>query len=69
MGALREISGADTLIVAGTSLTVEPAASFIDRFDGKELVVINRTPVAAESRASLVVRDSVAEAMGALRVP
>ena len=69
MGALREISGADTLIVAGTSLQVEPAASFIDHFDGKELVVINRTPLPAESKASLVIREDVAEAMGTLKVP
>ena len=69
MGALREIASADTLIVAGTSLQVEPAASLIDRFDGKELVVINRTPVRAESRASLVIRDDVAGVMDALRVP
>ena len=32
MGACREISNCDTLIVAGTSLAVEPAASFIDYF-------------------------------------
>lgn len=35
MGACREISNADVLIVAGTSLTVEPAASFIDYFRGR----------------------------------
>ncbi len=69
MGALREISSADTLIVAGTSLQVEPAASFIDHFDGKEMVVINRTPISAEDRATLVLRGSVSEVMGALRVP
>ncbi len=69
IGALREISGADTLIVAGTSLTVEPAASFIDHFEGRELVVINQTPIPAEERASLVIRGDVAEVMGALRVP
>ena len=69
MGALREISGADTLIVAGTSLQVEPAASMIDRFDGKELVVINRDPIPAEEKATLVIHGDVSEVMGALRVP
>ena len=68
-GALREISGADTLIIAGTSLQVEPAASMTERFDGRELVVINQTPIPAESRASLVIRGDVSEVMGALRVP
>ena len=38
-GALRVISEADTLIVAGTSLTVYPAAGFLDYFRGKNLIV------------------------------
>ncbi|MBR3742667.1 MAG: NAD-dependent protein deacylase [Clostridia bacterium] len=66
MGACREISNADTLIVAGTSLSVEPAASFLEFFSGKNLVVINREPTPADSRASLVIRDSVAKVLGAL---
>lgn len=40
--AIEEISKADTLIVAGTSLTVYPAASFIEYFKGKHLIVINK---------------------------
>ena len=63
MGACREISNADTLIVAGTSLSVEPAASFLAYFSGKNLVVINREPTPADSRASLVIRDSVAQVL------
>ena len=39
---IEEISKADTLIVAGTSLTVYPAASFIEYFKGKHLIVINK---------------------------
>ena len=66
MGATREISGADTLIVAGTSLSVEPAASFLEYFSGKNLVVINRDPIPAEEQASLVLRGDVAEIMGQL---
>ncbi|MBR0218362.1 MAG: NAD-dependent protein deacylase [Clostridia bacterium] len=66
MGACREISNADTLIVAGTSLSVEPAASFLEYFSGKNLVVINREPTLADSRASLVIRDSVAKVLGAI---
>ena len=64
MGACREISNADTLIVAGTSLSVEPAASFLDGFSGKDLVVINREPTPADRRASLVIRGDVTEALG-----
>lgn len=66
IGAIREITNADTLIVAGTSLAVEPAASFLSHFRGKHLVVINREPIAAEEQADLVLRGDVAEIMGLL---
>ncbi|MBQ4435205.1 MAG: NAD-dependent protein deacylase [Clostridia bacterium] len=61
IGARREITNADTLIVAGTSLAVEPAASFIEDFSGKNLVVINRSPTPADERATLLIRGDVAE--------
>lgn len=61
IGAEREISGADTMIVAGTSLQVEPAASFLDYFGGKNLVVINREPTPADCRADLVIHGDVEE--------
>lgn len=47
MGAVRCIRQADTLIIAGTSLTVYPAAGLINYFSGKHLVVVNRDPVDA----------------------
>ena len=61
IGARREISNADTLIVAGTSLTVEPAASMIDDFRGKHLVIINREATPADGRAEIVLHADVAE--------
>ena len=61
IGARREITNADTLIVAGTSLAVEPAASFIDDFRGKHLVVINRDPTPADQKADLLLREDVTE--------
>ena len=69
IGAKREIANADTLIVAGTSLSVEPAASFLADFAGRNLVVINREPTPADESASLVLRGDVAEILGALTVP
>lgn len=67
-GALRVISEADVMIVAGTSLTVYPAAGFLDYFDGKYLVLINRDPTPADSRASLVIHDKVGEVLDSIIV-
>ena len=66
IGARREITNADTLIIAGTSLSVEPAASFVSDFRGKHLVVINLDPTPADSRADLVIRENVADVFAAL---
>ena len=68
MGACREISNCDTLIVAGTSLEVQPAAGFIEYFRGKNLVVINKEEIAAEDRATLVIRGDIAEVMGNIEI-
>ena len=67
IGAIREITNADTLIVAGTSLAVEPAASFISHFRGKNLVILNRSPIPAEEQATLVIHGDVAEIMDQIR--
>ena len=66
IGARREITNADTLIVAGTTLTVEPAASFIVDFTGKNLILINRSPTPADERATLLIRGDVAEVFSQL---
>ena len=69
-GACREISRCDLLIVAGTSLTVEPAASMLGYFRGgsRKLVIINRDETQADSRADLVIRGDIEKVMGAIRV-
>lgn len=67
-GALRVISEADTMIVAGTSLTVYPAAGFLDYFRGKNLILINRDPTPADDRATMVIRGSVGKVLGGLRL-
>ena len=66
IGARREIANADTLIVAGTSLSVEPAASFIEDFRGKHMAVINLSPTAADERADLLIHGDVAEVFARL---
>ena len=62
-GAIDALSRADTLIVAGTSLTVYPAAGFLSYFRGDSIVLINRDPTPFDSRADLVIRDPVGRVM------
>ena len=57
--AISYIENADMLIVGGTSLAVYPAASFVRFFRGKYLVIINKTETGYDSRANLVIRDSI----------
>ena len=52
--AVRAISDADMMIIAGTSLTVYPAASFIDYFRGRRLAILNREPLAVHMRAETI---------------
>ncbi len=40
--AIRAIRQADTLIIGGTSLIVQPAASLVNYFQGKNLILINK---------------------------
>ena len=64
-GALREISRADLLIVAGTSLAVYPASSLIECCSAR-LVVVNLSPTPADDRADLVLRERVGKLFSAL---
>lgn len=65
-GAVEAISAADTLIVAGTSLTVYPAAGFVECFRGKNLVLINRDPTPLDDSCTCVIHGKVGEVLGAL---
>jgi len=69
-GACREISRCDCLIVAGTSLNAEPAASMLSYFRGgsRKLVIINREETPADSRADLIIHDDITKVMGELVV-
>ncbi|MSS64797.1 NAD-dependent protein deacylase [Velocimicrobium porci] len=62
-GAIRSISQADTLIIGGTSLIVYPAAGLINYFNGKKLVLINKSSTVADSKADLVINDDIAKVM------
>lgn len=67
-GTVNAIMNADCLIVAGTSLAVYPAASFINYFSGKHFVLINREATPADSKAELVIHDSVGKVLSKIKV-
>lgn len=63
MRAIRAIQQADTMIIGGTSLVVYPAAGLIRYFGGKKLVLINKQTTPYDSRADLVINDSIGKVM------
>lgn len=63
-GAVNAIANADMLIVAGTSLTVYPAAGFIRYFGGKNLVLINKDATSMDEKFGLVIHGKVGEVLG-----
>ena len=67
-GALKAISEADCLIVAGTSLNVYPAAGFIRNFCGKHFVLINLAETPADRMATLVIHDKVGKVLNEIQV-
>ena len=67
-GALNAIMQADLLIIAGTSLTVYPAAGFIRYFRGDKIVLINRDSTPFDRQADLVIHDKVGEVLGQIKV-
>ena len=65
-GALDAIRRADLLIVAGTSLTVYPAAAFLDEYPGNRLVLINKTPTPRDDIANLALHEKLGDVFARL---
>ena len=61
--AIYQIEQADTLIVAGTSLTVYPAAYYLRYFKGKNLIIINNENTQYDNNASLVLNNNFTDVM------
>lgn len=59
--AIEAIMAADLMIVAGTSLTVYPAAGMLRYYRGRRLVLINRDATPYDDAADLVFHDSLGE--------
>ncbi len=65
--AIDAIMEADTMIVIGTSLVVYPAASYLQFFKGKHLILINKSTTSYDSKADLVFNEDVIEVVKKLQ--
>lgn len=66
--ALTAIQNCDTIIIAGTSLTVYPAAGFVRYFRGNNIVLINRDETSFDNSANLVFHEKVGELLDKIKV-
>ena len=66
--AVAAIQAADTLIIAGTSMTVYPAAGLVQYFRGSHLVLINRDATPVDEMADIVIREPVGEVFSRLTI-
>ena len=65
-GTLDSLRMADLVIVAGTSLTVYPAAAFLDEYPGNRLVLINKTATKRDEIANLVLHEKLGDVFARL---
>lgn len=61
--AIQAISRADLLIIGGTSLVVYPAASLVQYFQGRQLVLINKSNTIQDNQADLVIKGKIGEVL------
>ncbi len=66
--SVQAIREADMLIIGGTSLVVYPAASFIDYFQGKYLVVLNKSATSRDDQADLCIHEAIGEVLDKIEV-
>jgi len=66
--ALRDIQNADMLIIGGTSLAVYPAAGLIRYYQGKRLVLINKSVTPYDSHADLILHEPIGAVLGQINV-
>ncbi len=59
--SVEAIARADMLLVLGTSLTVYPAAGFVNYYRGSRLVLINRDETPYDQHADLVFHESLGD--------
>ncbi len=63
-GAINAIARADTLLVAGTSLRVYPAAGLLQYFNGERLILVNYDETDWDEQATLCIHRPIGELLG-----
>lgn len=66
--AVNAIASADMLIIAGTSLTVQPASGLINYYSGNKLLLINRDATAYDTKANLVINERLGKVFEEIEV-
>jgi NAD-dependent deacetylase len=59
--AVDAISRAQLLVVVGTSLTVYPAAGFVEYFQGETLALLNKSATPLDGRADIAINRDITE--------
>ena len=59
--SVNAIANADVLIIAGTTLIVQPAASFVNYYNGDKMILINLSTVPNEDRINYALHEKVGE--------
>ena len=62
--SVEQIQAADMMLVGGTSLSVYPAASLIEYYRGRKLVLINKSSTAYDGRADIIINDAIGKVLG-----
>ena len=65
--SITALSKADMVIVGGTSLVVYPAAGLLDYFNGKDLVLINKSATSRDRSAKLLIKMPIGEVFSQIR--
>lgn len=65
--SVAAIAAADLIIIGGTSLTVQPAASLITYFQGRHTVLLNGEPTPYDHKADLILTDRIGAVMGRIQ--
>ena len=60
---VREIADADMLLIGGTSLSVYPAAGFVQAFTGKYMAIINKTQTPIDQKVDVAINACIGETL------